>query len=90
MTADELKALIRSVPDFPKPGILFRDVTTLIGHGRGFAAAVTLLAEQALKLRAELAVIAEPSLLPALQSALGGSGVRAAAGAEAGVIRPRK
>ncbi len=40
MTADELKALIRDVPDFPKPGILFRDVTTLIGHGKGFAAAV--------------------------------------------------
>jgi adenine phosphoribosyltransferase len=35
------------VPDFPKPGILFRDVTTLIGHGPGFAAAVALLAERA-------------------------------------------
>ncbi|MDR2857587.1 MAG: adenine phosphoribosyltransferase [Novosphingobium sp.] len=45
--AVDLKALIRSVPDFPRPGILFRDVTTLIGHGAGFAAAVELLAEQA-------------------------------------------
>ena len=44
MTADDLKALIRSVPDFPKPGILFRDVTTLIGHGAGFAASVEMLA----------------------------------------------
>ena len=47
MTREELKALIRTVPDFPVPGILFRDVTTLIGDGAGFAAAVTLMAEQA-------------------------------------------
>jgi adenine phosphoribosyltransferase len=47
MTIDELKALIRSIPDFPMPGILFRDVTTLIGHGEGFAAAVDLLAQAA-------------------------------------------
>ncbi len=46
MNADELKALIRSVPDFPRQGILFRDVTTLIGHGRGFAAAVAMLSER--------------------------------------------
>ena len=47
MTADELKSLIRTVPDFPKPGILFRDITTLIGHGPGLAAAVTQLADAA-------------------------------------------
>jgi adenine phosphoribosyltransferase len=47
MTPDELKALIRDIPDFPKPGIMFRDVTTLIGHGAGFAAAVEHLADRA-------------------------------------------
>ena len=47
MNSDELKALIRTVPDFPKPGILFRDITTLIGDGRGLAAAVAMLAERA-------------------------------------------
>lgn len=47
MTADELKALVRSIPDFPQSGILFRDITTLIGHGEGFAAAVTMLADRA-------------------------------------------
>ena len=47
MTPDELKALVRTVPDFPKPGILFRDITTLIGHGAGFAACVDLLSQQA-------------------------------------------
>ena len=44
MTPDDLRALVRAVPDFPRPGILFRDVTTLIGHGAGFAAAVDMLA----------------------------------------------
>lgn len=47
MTADDLKKLIRTVPDFPKPGILFRDITTLIGHGEGLATAVDLLTEAA-------------------------------------------
>ncbi len=47
MSPDQLKGLIRNVPDFPKPGILFRDITTLIAHGEGFAASVALLAEQA-------------------------------------------
>ena len=53
MTVDELKALVRCVPDFPKPGILFRDITTLIGHGEGFAASITMLAEQAAAAGAE-------------------------------------
>jgi adenine phosphoribosyltransferase len=47
MTPDQLKALVRTVPDFPKPGILFRDITTLIGHGAGFAATIEHLAERA-------------------------------------------
>ena len=44
MAPETLKTLIRCVPDFPRPGILFRDITTLIGHGEGFAASVGLLA----------------------------------------------
>lgn len=47
MTPEELKALVRSIPDFPKPGILFRDITTLIGHGEGLAATVRHLADRA-------------------------------------------
>ena len=35
LSHDELKALVRTVPDFPKPGIQFRDITTLIGDGAG-------------------------------------------------------
>ncbi len=47
MTPDALKALIRTVPDFPRPGIQFRDITTLIGNGPGLAAAVRYLADRA-------------------------------------------
>ncbi len=43
MTPSAIKALIRTIPDFPQPGILFRDVTTLLGHGKGFAATIDWL-----------------------------------------------
>ncbi|HEV2170999.1 MAG TPA: adenine phosphoribosyltransferase [Candidatus Binatus sp.] len=45
MTVDEIKKLIRNVPDFPKPGIMFRDFTPLIADARGFAAVVDQLAQ---------------------------------------------
>ena len=41
----DLKTLIRSIPDYPKPGIMFRDVTTLLGDAQGFKAAIAQLAE---------------------------------------------
>jgi adenine phosphoribosyltransferase len=44
MTSEEIKRLIRDIPDFPKPGILFRDITPLIGNARGLAAVVDQLA----------------------------------------------
>ncbi len=40
-----LKSLIRTIPDYPKPGIMFRDVTTLLGDAQGFKAAVAQMAE---------------------------------------------
>lgn len=45
MTTEEIKALIRDIPDFPQPGILFRDITPLIGDPRGLAAVVDQIAE---------------------------------------------
>jgi adenine phosphoribosyltransferase len=36
----DIRALIRTIPDYPKPGILFRDITTLIAHPAGLRAAV--------------------------------------------------
>ena len=47
MSPDDLQDLVRSVPDFPAPGVLFRDITTLIAHGEGLRAAVGHLAERA-------------------------------------------
>jgi adenine phosphoribosyltransferase len=36
----DLKSAIRTIPDYPKPGIMFRDVTTLIGDARAFRMAI--------------------------------------------------
>ena len=47
MTPAELRALIRTVPDFPAPGAQFRDITTLIAHGDGLKASVAHLAAHA-------------------------------------------
>lgn len=41
---DALKQQIRHVPDFPKPGILFYDITTLMKDGAGFRSAVDAMA----------------------------------------------
>ncbi|GAA4027487.1 adenine phosphoribosyltransferase [Sphingomonas rosea] len=44
MTPDQLRALVRTIPDHPKPGIMFRDVTTLLLDPEGLAAAADALA----------------------------------------------
>ncbi len=41
---DDLRALLRTIPDFPRPGIEFRDITTLLLDARGFAASIERLA----------------------------------------------
>lgn len=41
---DNLKALIRTIPDYPKPGIMFRDVTTLFRDPEGFELAIIAMA----------------------------------------------
>jgi adenine phosphoribosyltransferase len=43
---DELKKLIREVPDFPKPGILFYDITTVLKDKTGFRRIIEALTEQ--------------------------------------------
>jgi adenine phosphoribosyltransferase len=42
----DLKSLIRDIPDFPKPGILFRDITTLLGNPDGFRYSIDAMAER--------------------------------------------
>src|SRR5262245_12047870 len=41
----DLKSLVRTIPDYPKPGIMFRDVTTLLKNAAGFKACVERLVE---------------------------------------------
>ena len=43
--ADRLRAAIRDVPDFPREGVLFKDVTTLLGDAEAFRAAIDGLVE---------------------------------------------
>jgi adenine phosphoribosyltransferase len=42
---DNLRAAIRSIPDYPKPGIVFRDITTMLGNARAFRRAVDALVQ---------------------------------------------
>ena len=42
----DLKPLVRTIPDYPKPGILFRDITTLIEHPEGFRHSVQRIADE--------------------------------------------
>ncbi len=46
MVIDELRKAIRDVPDFPKKGIIFKDITTLIARGDLFSKAIDVLAEK--------------------------------------------
>jgi adenine phosphoribosyltransferase len=42
----DLKSLIRTIPDYPKPGIMFRDVTALFGDAQGFKSLIAQLTER--------------------------------------------
>lgn len=46
----ELAALVRAVPDFPKPGILFRDITPLLADGKAFRSLIDRMAAPIAKL----------------------------------------
>ena len=41
----DLRASIRTIPDYPKPGIMFRDITTMLGNARAFRRAVDELVQ---------------------------------------------
>jgi adenine phosphoribosyltransferase len=52
----DLKQHIRSVPDFPKPGILFYDISTLLAHAEAWTETVRQLTRQAIELRPDVLV----------------------------------
>ncbi|NOT72636.1 MAG: adenine phosphoribosyltransferase [Hyphomicrobium sp.] len=41
-----IEKLIRTIPDYPKPGIMFRDITTLLSDAKGFKKAIKAMAER--------------------------------------------
>ena len=55
----DLAAHIRDIPDFPKPGILFKDITPLLLDGEALSQAVTELADWARPLDVDFVVAAE-------------------------------
>ena len=55
----DLKAQIRNIPDFPKPGILFRDITTLLKDKKAFKLAVDTLAKKYKNKKIDLVVAVE-------------------------------
>jgi adenine phosphoribosyltransferase len=74
MGEPDLRRLIRDIPDFPKAGIGFKDITPLMADARGLAAAVAGLAEYARPLEVDCVVAAEARgflLGPALALELG-------------------
>ena len=72
--------LIRSVPDFPEPGILFRDITPLLADAEAFAAVATELA----------AVVGEADLVAGIEARGFLLGAAAAVVAGTGVVPVRK
>ena len=73
-SVDHLKKLIREVPDFPKPGILFYDITTLLKNKDGFKAVVDAFAAHYKNVGADTVVGIEARgfiFAPALAYALG-------------------
>ena len=59
MSELDLKQYIRDIPDFPKPGILFRDITPLLAAPAAFRQAIRLLADHFRERQVEAIVAAE-------------------------------
>ena len=57
--AESLRAHVRDIPDFPKPGIVFRDITPLFGDAEALRTATEALADYAAEVGAEYVVSAE-------------------------------
>jgi adenine phosphoribosyltransferase len=56
MLVTELKKRIREIPDFPKAGILFRDITPLLSDGRAFQQAIDSIGERYLDRQVDIVV----------------------------------
>ncbi|MGH7474709.1 MAG: adenine phosphoribosyltransferase [Longimicrobiales bacterium] len=54
--ADRLRAAVRDVPDFPRPGVLFKDITPVLADSMLFAAAIDALADTAADVTPDIVV----------------------------------
>ena len=59
MTIAELRSFVREIPDFPRPGIIFKDITPLLLHRQALEAAIDGLAALVTPLEVDLVVAAE-------------------------------
>src|SRR5438876_4356340 len=59
VNCEPLKKLIREIPDFPKKGILFYDITTLLKDRLGFATLIDALSEYYLQKKVDLVLVIE-------------------------------
>jgi adenine phosphoribosyltransferase len=57
--ADDLKQMIRDIPDFPKKGVIFKDITTLLSNATAFASAIDLIGDRYIDKKVDFIVAAE-------------------------------
>jgi adenine phosphoribosyltransferase len=57
--ADDLKQMIRDIPDFPKKGVIFKDITTLLSNATAFATAIDLIGDRYIDKKVDFIVAAE-------------------------------
>lgn len=81
MMPDDLKRYIRDIPDWPKPGVMFRDITPLLAHPRALALSIELLANPFRGMNIDLVIGAES------RGFIFGTAVACAISAGFGVVR---
>ncbi len=59
MKIDELRSLVRDIPDYPKPGILYRDITPLLAHPQALSAVAEQMAAPFVDQRIDVVAAAE-------------------------------
>ncbi len=59
MNIDDLRSLVREIPDYPKPGILYRDITPLLANSKALDAATKMMAEPFLDAKIDIVAAAE-------------------------------
>ena len=59
LSVDDLKMMIRDIPDFPKKGVIFKDITTLLSNAKAFATSIDLIGDRYIDKKVDLVVGAE-------------------------------